>query len=520
MRKSVVLFIVSAMIVSAPWAWAQRSGGRGRFGGGMGLLAQKSVQDELKLSADQVKQVDEFLAKQRESFSGTGDLSREERQKRFAESAKASQAALTSILKDDQIKRFKQISIQQRGAQALEDPEVAGALALTDEQKSKIGEIQTAAREEMRSLFQGADAGNRDEMRKKFAAARAVTNEKLLGVLTPEQQTRWKDLAGEPFKGEIRPPFGGGNRGQGGGGNRQRRNQNNDASTKTPGANQPADQTIVRLTGLREDGDESHDDDAKDKKSDDKKSDAQKSKADKARKPKAKKPSGDARHRSRPGRDGFGPRPDFSRGPRSQRDRAWDHVERAIGHRPGGPGSGSMAHRGPGRHGHGPGMHGRPTFGGQARHHAGSFASFRGHRGPGEGQYSFAGRGYGPRMGHFHHRGQYGHHGPMMAHHRGHHGHHGPMMAHHRGHHGPPLAHRPHHHGPPPHMMARMHHHGPQASFAGHRGPGHMHQAGFKKHGPHGRLEAGKHGHSHCDDRSSHQRRDEDDRDDDKRKDD
>jgi hypothetical protein len=522
MRKSVVLFVASAMILSAPWAWAQRPGGRGGFGGGMGLLAQKSVQDELKLSADQVKQVDEFLAKQRESFSGTRDLSREERQKRFAENAKTSQAALVSILKEDQLKRFKQISLQQRGAQALEDAEVVGALGLTDEQKTKIGDIQTAAREEMQGLFQGAEGGDREAMRKKFETARAATNEKLLGLLTPEQQTKWKELAGEPFKGEIRP-LGGGNPGQGnrgGGGNRQRRNRNNDANTSTAPAKQTDDQTVVRLTSFREDGDHSDDDD-------DKKSDVKKSKADKDRKPKAKKPSGDARHRGRPGRAGFDRRPDFSRGPGNDRDRAWDHVERAIGHRPGGPGHGSMAHRGPGRHGHGPGMpfgmHGRPAFSGPPRHHAGSFASYHGHRGPGEGQFSFAGHGHGPRMGFSDHRGHHGHpahHGPMMAHHRGHHRHDGPMMADHRGHHGHMAAHHRGHHGPPPHMMARMNHHGPQASFAGHRGHGRMHQAGFTKHGPHGRLEAGKHGHSHRGDRPSQKRRDEDDREDDKRKDD
>ena len=70
MRKSGVisLSVVLALIVSAPCAWAQRPGGRGGFGGGFGggasLLAQKSVQEELKLSEDQIKKVDEFLAKQ------------------------------------------------------------------------------------------------------------------------------------------------------------------------------------------------------------------------------------------------------------------------------------------------------------------------------------------------------------------------------------------------------------------------------------------------------------------------
>jgi Spy/CpxP family protein refolding chaperone len=229
MRKSTVFFLIAAIALSAPFAWAQRQRGGlfgGGFGGGIGLLGQQSVQQELKLSADQIKQVDELLAAQRESFSGLRDLSREDRQAKMAEADRAAQAKLASILKEDQLKRFKQISLQQRGAQAFTDPEVATALALSDEQKSKIADIQSAAREEMRGLFQGAAGGDREELRKKFEEARTATNEKLMGVLSPEQQAKWKELTGEPFKGEIRRGF----RRAGGDGNRAGRNRPDNAS--------------------------------------------------------------------------------------------------------------------------------------------------------------------------------------------------------------------------------------------------------------------------------------------------
>ena len=48
---------------------------------------------------------------------------------------------------------------------------------------------------------------------------RTDAGEKLLAALTPEQQDRWKELIGEPFKGEIRfgpPPGGPGGRQPGG----------------------------------------------------------------------------------------------------------------------------------------------------------------------------------------------------------------------------------------------------------------------------------------------------------------
>jgi hypothetical protein len=45
-----------------------------------------------------------------------------------------------------------------------------------------------------------------------------------MGVLTPEQQAKWKELTGEPFKGEIRRGF---RRGDGDG---PRRNRPDNAS--------------------------------------------------------------------------------------------------------------------------------------------------------------------------------------------------------------------------------------------------------------------------------------------------
>ena len=216
MKKWIFVLVAMVLVAGATQAWGQRGQG-GRGGRGMGgfrgaggntlmLLSQKSVQTELKLSDEQVKKVDEQLEKQREAFASLRDLNREERQK-------ASQAAVAEILKDDQLKRLKQISIQQRGGQALDDPEVAMALNLTAEQKDRIKAIQDAAQAEMRELFQaGAGGGDRAELQKKGEATRAETSGKLLGVLTEGQQSKWKELQGEPFKGEIRPQFRPGNR--------------------------------------------------------------------------------------------------------------------------------------------------------------------------------------------------------------------------------------------------------------------------------------------------------------------
>lgn len=188
----------------------QRQGQRpqGGFGGGMlFLLTQKSVQDELKLSDEQVKKVKDLQEKQRESFQGLRDLSQEERQKKMREQGEATQKAVAEILKPAQLKRGRQIALQQQGARALGNEEVAKALNITDEQKQKIRDIQTKSREEMRGLGRDEDARTkRQELTK-------ATNEKVMGVLTSEQKTKLKELQGEPFTGKIeRPQFGGGNR--------------------------------------------------------------------------------------------------------------------------------------------------------------------------------------------------------------------------------------------------------------------------------------------------------------------
>jgi hypothetical protein len=193
----------------------QRGGFVGRGGGGiLFLLDQKSVKDELKLSDEQIKKVKELSDKQRESFTGQrGQRGQrdEEARKKMEEARQATNKAAAEILKPEQLKRVKQISLQQQGARSLSDPEVAAAIKLTDEQVSKIKSIQ----EETRTAR--GQRGQRDEeARKKMEEARKATDEKLMNVLTTEQKTKWKELAGEPFKGEIsRPQFGGRNRDRG-----------------------------------------------------------------------------------------------------------------------------------------------------------------------------------------------------------------------------------------------------------------------------------------------------------------
>jgi hypothetical protein len=180
----VTLAALAALAFVVSPAQAQRGAGAGPAM----YLAAKSVQDELKLSADDAKKI-------------TDELGKIPREVRGAERAEKTQKILTDNLKPEQIKRLNQIMWQRGGiAAAMNNPEVQSALKLEDAQKEKIRGIQREGQQAIRDA-----AGDRE----KAAAARKKMTEDIEAALTADQKKAWKDLLGAEFKGEIprpRPP--------------------------------------------------------------------------------------------------------------------------------------------------------------------------------------------------------------------------------------------------------------------------------------------------------------------------
>src|SRR5262249_14827264 len=154
-------------------AQAQRPGGGRGFGfgpgGGLGagaaLLANTSVQKELKADDAQAKKLtalaEELMGKTREQFQKLQDLSQDERQAKLRERNQVMGAevrkGLEEILKPEQIRRYQQIQLQQMGIlSAPQMPRVQEALNLTDDQRSKFRTIQEDQQESMREIFQSA----------------------------------------------------------------------------------------------------------------------------------------------------------------------------------------------------------------------------------------------------------------------------------------------------------------------------------------------------------------------------
>jgi hypothetical protein len=200
-------------------ALAQPPGGRGMgmFGGGgpAQLINSKTVQQELKIDESQAGKLKEwareFGAKQREKmrdlFQG-GNFDREKFGEIMAEQTKEAYKEIAAVLKDEQVKRLKQIDVQVSGTRAFAMPHVQEALKLTDDQKEKIRDLQQASGKEMQELAQEFGFGRREkgerpdpekmaEFQKKSAAIAKETMTKIESALTADQKTAWKDLTGE-----------------------------------------------------------------------------------------------------------------------------------------------------------------------------------------------------------------------------------------------------------------------------------------------------------------------------------
>jgi hypothetical protein len=204
-------FAIGALAVWTAPALAQRGGGFGMMGG-INLLRNTSVQKELKLDSSQVEKVtalaNSLSAKRREEFQKIQDLPEADRPAKrralMAAAAKEDREALKPILSAEQLKRFDQITLQQRGISAFTEPEVAAKLKLTDEQKSKLQQMAEDFRGQMREVFQ-KNQGNFEEARKEMATLRKESMDKATALLSADQKMTWKELTGEPFEIRFEP---------------------------------------------------------------------------------------------------------------------------------------------------------------------------------------------------------------------------------------------------------------------------------------------------------------------------
>lgn len=229
---------VTSLVISAvaqpPAQPGQPGRGAGRQGGGMmrgggnvtGMLLQRAdVQKELNLTEDQKTKIRQTQEKRQAAMQELRNMSPEERQQKMQELMAGND--LTAVLNDTQKKRLKELEYQWQGAMALNQQEVAQAVGLTQEQRTKIAGIQEQMGQTLRDAMQGFQpGGDMTEVRKKMEDVRSKTEKEIEAVLTAEQKQKWQQMQGKSFTFEGGRGMGfGGGFGRGGFGGGQRPNR-------------------------------------------------------------------------------------------------------------------------------------------------------------------------------------------------------------------------------------------------------------------------------------------------------
>lgn len=218
----VALLLVAAM--AAPEALAQPGGGRGGrdggrdggrgpgggsgrpsfggFGGG-DILSRDDVKQELGITEDQLKQIEEARNAQRakmgEMFQNMRNMSQEERVAAFTKMRDESTKAVESKLNASQVKRMQEISLQRSGYRALASDSTAKEIGLSDSQKTEVQKALSAYEEERRGLRfnRNLSEEERDAQQEKLEAARdKAINE----VLTAQQRQSFEAKKGAKFE--------------------------------------------------------------------------------------------------------------------------------------------------------------------------------------------------------------------------------------------------------------------------------------------------------------------------------
>jgi hypothetical protein len=196
-------------------------------GGPAGLVTSKTVTDDIKATDEQVQKLKawakEHQDKQREFFKAFKDSSDGERAKQRTALTADAWKAVGKVLKDDQVKRLKQIELQVAGTSAFSRPEVAEALKITDDQKDRIEESLGFVAEDLQALnkeFGGngffppkLDNNKKKEYDAKLAELSKKRTIAMYDGLTADQKAKWKEMTGDPIdvakvQAESRPNFG------------------------------------------------------------------------------------------------------------------------------------------------------------------------------------------------------------------------------------------------------------------------------------------------------------------------
>jgi hypothetical protein len=172
----------------------------------LSLLCVKGVQEDLKLTKEQLKKLNPLFEAQKaleealadpKSLMETGPKIRE---------LKGGKKIITDALTRAQHKRLKQLQMQQRGPLAFLDQKVTQDLRISREQQARF---YGAVRDSFVKLGEVArdTKGDKDQMEEKLTELHKGLTDDIVKALSAQQQTKWHDLIGARYKGTLPSPF-------------------------------------------------------------------------------------------------------------------------------------------------------------------------------------------------------------------------------------------------------------------------------------------------------------------------
>ena len=173
------------------------------------IVYREKAMDELKVSDEQK---DTLMQRAMQQIMETGpflDSLRDDtpdREKKLNEHRDAARKKLATqvkeVLKPEQQKRLRQVTLQQEGSFALGQDDVRKELKITQEQMQKFMAIVQDLQKRAGALVKEAQSGvfKPEELRPKIDRLRKEHGKKLEAVLTDTQKKQWEEMLGPPFE--------------------------------------------------------------------------------------------------------------------------------------------------------------------------------------------------------------------------------------------------------------------------------------------------------------------------------
>jgi hypothetical protein len=194
----------SAQVIKGPLLPRETFGAGQEYQPVTALLTIKEVQEELKLTEDQLKElVGEARTLNQNIQPELKIASRSREGNAFADlnkRIKEREQPLLGKLTEDQQKRLVQLNYQRLGVQALRHVDVRNELQVTDDQMAAYEKV----RSEMQDVRSISSIRNREEATSKLKESKERFEKALDAILTDDQKQKLKEMRGEPFAHPLR----------------------------------------------------------------------------------------------------------------------------------------------------------------------------------------------------------------------------------------------------------------------------------------------------------------------------